>query len=227
MKTRPPRSYEQGESAMRANQEHIGPFTLEQRPGVFPLGGDSQALGGFAQVRRNETVCDLGCGSGALALYLFAREPSLRFTGVELDENAAALARENFAANGLRAEVVRGDLRRARELFPAGSFDLAVSNPPYFAAGSGGSGGGARMEETCTLEDVCAAAGWLVRNGGRFALVHRPERLADLFCALRRFNLEPKRMQFLQARDLPPSAALVEAYKQGRPGLRVLPPRAP
>ena len=208
---------------MRTNKEYIGPFTLEQRPGVFPLGSDSQALGGFVQVRRNETVCDLGCGGGVLGLYLLSREPSLQITGLELNETAAALARENFAANGLTAAVVRGDLRNARELFPAGGFDLAVSNPPYFAAGSGYSGGAARMEETCTLEDVCAAAGWLVRNGGRFALVHRPERLADLICTLRAYDLEPKRLQFVQARDLPPSAVLVEAYKQGKPGLNVLP----
>lgn len=209
---------------MRTNKEYISGFTLTQRPGVFPLGSDSQALGGFAQVRRGETVCDLGCGSGVLGLYLLSREPSLRVTGLELNEDAAALARENFSANGLDARVVRGDLRCVRELFPAGGFDLAVSNPPYFAAGSGYSGGAERMEEKCTLEDVCAAAGWLVKNGGRFALVHRPERLADLFCTLREHDLEPKRMQFVQARDLPPSAVLIESYKQGKPGLTVLPP---
>ena len=89
---------------------------------------------------------------------------------------------------------------------------------------SGYSGGSARMEEECTLDDVCAAAGWAVKNGGRFAIVHRPERLVDLFCALRQYDMEPKRMRFVQARDLPPSAVLVEAYKQGKPGLVVYPP---
>ncbi len=208
---------------MRTDREFIGPFQLRQAPGVFPLGQDTEALGGFAQVRAGETVCDLGCGSGALSLYLLARQPSLRVTGLELDGAAAALAEENFSANRLDARVVRGDLRRVRELFPAGSFALAVSNPPYFAAGSGSSGGGARMEETCTLREVCAAAGWLVKNGGRFALVHRPERLCDLFCALRANALEPKRLRFVQAGERPPSAVLVEAYKRARPGVQVLP----
>lgn len=208
---------------MKHTLEFIGPFTLQQRPGVFPLGSDSQALGNFTQVRRGETVCDLGCGGGVLGLYLLARESSLRITGLELDETAADLARENFSANGVCARVVQGDLRRVRELFPAGCFDLAVSNPPYFAAGSGYSGGKARMEETCTLEQVCAAAGWLVKNGGRFALVHRPERLCELLCTLRAHDLEPKRLQLVQAGDRPPSAVLVEAYKQGRPGLSILP----
>lgn len=208
---------------MRQTLEYIGPYTLRQRPGVFPMGSDSQALGGFATVRRGERLCDLGCGSGVLGLYLLAREPSLQVTGLELNEAAAGLAEENFRANGLDARVVRGDLRRARELFPAGYFDLAASNPPYFSVGSGYSGGAARMEETCTLEDVCAAAQWLVKNGGRFSMVHRPERLADLFQALRAHDFEPKRLQFIQAENRPPSAVLIEAYKQGRPGLNVLP----
>lgn len=209
---------------MRNNLEYIGPFTMRQQGGVFPLGSDSEALGGFAQVRKGEKVLDLGCGGGVLGLYLLAREPSLRLTGIELNEQAAALARENFAANSLEASVLQGDMREIRTMVPAGHFDLVVSNPPYFAAGSGYSGGSFRMEETCTLEDVCAAAGWAVKNGGRFAIVHRPERLVDLFCALRAYGMEPKRMRFVQARDLPPSAVLVEAYKEGKPGLVVLPP---
>ena len=208
---------------MRQSLDYIGPYRFRQRPGVFPLGSDSQALGGFATVRRGERLCDLGCGSGVLGLYLLAREPSLQVTGLELNEDAAGLAEENFRANGLDARVVRGDLRRVRELFPAGYFDLAVSNPPYFSVGSGYSGGAARMEETCTLEDVCAAAQWLVKNGGRFSMVHRPERLADLFQALRAHDFEHKRLQLIQAGHRPPSAVLIEAYKQGRPGLNVLP----
>lgn len=208
---------------MRMNREFIGPFTMRQQEGVFPLGSDSQALGGFAQVKKNEKVCDLGCGGGVLGLYLLSREPSLRVTGLELNEPAANLARENFAANNLDAEVVQGDLRNVRTLFPAGHFDLVVSNPPYFAAGSGYSGGSTRMEETCTLDEVCAAASWCVKNGGRFAIVHRPERLCDLFCTLRQYDMEPKRMCFVQSRDLPPSAVLVEAYRQGKPGLTILP----
>ena len=208
---------------MRTDKEYIGQFTMTQRPGVFPLGSDSQALGNFVQIRKGETVCDLGCGGGVLGLYLFARECEIKLTALDISADAAALARENFEANGLAADVRHADMRTVRELFPAGSFDLAVSNPPYFSVGSGYSGGSARMEETCTLTDLCAAAKWLVRNGGRFALVHRPERLADLFSALREHMFEPKRLQFIQAAGKPPSAVLIEAYKEGKPGLNVLP----
>ncbi len=209
---------------MRTNQEFIGPFTMEQRPGVFPLGSDSQALGGFARVKKGEKVLDLGCGGGVLGLYLLSREPSLRYSGIDISPEAVELARANFAANDLEAALVQGDLRSVKDHFPAGSFDLVVSNPPYFASGSGYSGGRARMEEDCSLEDVCAAAGRCVRNGGRFALVHRPERLVDLLCTLRQYSLEPKRLQFVQARDLPPSAVLVECCREGKPGVSVLPP---
>ena len=83
----------------------------------------------------------------------------------------------------------------------------------------------ARMEEAA-LTDWCAAARRLVKNGGRFALVHRPERLAELFGALQNSGLEPKRLQLIQHKeDTPPSAVLVEAVRQGRPGLEVLPVR--
>ena len=82
------------------------------------------------------------------------------------------------------------------------------------------------MEEQCTLEQLCAAAARCLKNGGRFALVHRPDRLTDLLCALRAAGLEPKRMQLVQHRaDKPPSAVLLEAVRQGRPGLEVLPVR--
>lgn len=214
---------------MKCTLEYIGPYTLRQRPGVFPLGSDSQALGGFAQVRRGEKVCDLGCGSGVLGLYLLAREPSLRLTGLELDDNAAALARENFAANGLDASVLRGDLRRVRELLPAGAFDLAVSNPPYFAAGSGaaaaGQRGTARSELTCTLAELCGAAAYLLRSGGQFCLVHRAERLAELMALLRSYKLEPKELQTVQKTiDTPPRLVLLRCRKDGGTGLDIRPP---
>ena len=152
------------------------------------------------------------------------REGDEAVSGVELDGEAAALARRNLAENGLSGVIRTGDLRRVREQFPAGCFDLVVSNPPYFPAGSGESGGSARMELCCTLTQVCAAAAFLLKNGGRFALVHRPERLAGLMEALGQSGLEPKRLQMVQHdRDKPPAAVLVEAVRQGRPGLSVLP----
>ena len=202
--------------------EQLGPYTLEQPEGVFPLGGDTLALGAFATARPRWRVCDLGTGSGALLLLLAGREASLSLTGVELDPLAAQAAQRNLTDNGLDGDVLCCDLRTAP--LPAGRFDLVISNPPYFAVGSGTSGGSARCEETCSLDELCAAAARLVKNGGRFALCHRPERLVDVLCALRAHGLEPKRLKLLShSPALPPSAVLVEAVRQGKPGLDIAP----
>lgn len=202
--------------------EQLGPYTLELPDGVFPLVGDSLALGRFATVRDSQRVCDLGCGGGTLLLLLAGRAERLALTGVERDEASAQAARNNLRRNGLDGSIVHADLRQTD--LPAGQFDLVISNPPYFAAGSGKSGGSARCEEDCSLDALCAAAKRLLKNGGRFALCHRPERLCDLFCALREHGLEPKRMQFAaHSAAHAPSAVLVEAVRQGRPGLDLLP----
>lgn len=200
--------------------ERLGPYTLTWEEGVFPLGGDALALGDFACVRPGWRVCDLGTGSGALLLLLARRADRLSLTGVELDPLSAQTARENLAANGLAGEILTGDLRTAP--LPAGGFDLVVSNPPYFPVGSGTSAGPARSEESCALEELCAAAGRLTKNGGRFALCHRPERLTDVLCALRSCRLEPKRLKLVShGPGHPPSLLLVEAVRQGRPGLSI------
>ena len=144
----------------------------------------------------------------------------MSLTGIDIDPLSARTARENLAVNGLEGRILTGDLRTAP--LPAGGFDLAVSNPPYFPTGSGRSGGPARSEELCSLDDLCAAAGRIVKNRGRFALCHRPERLADVVCALRAHGLEPKRLGLVShGPDHPPSLLLAEAVKQGRPGLTI------
>lgn len=200
--------------------EQLGACTLSWDSGVFPLGSDALALGAFSTVKPGWRVCDLGTGSGALLLLLAGRAERLDLTGVEIDALSAQTARENLAANGLPGEIVTGDLRTA-PLAP-GRFDLAISNPPYFPVGGGKSGGSARSEERCSLEELCAAAGRLVKNGGRFALCHRPERLVDVLCALRASRLEPKRMKLVShGPGHPPSLLLLEAVKQGGPGLLV------
>ena len=203
-------------------RERLGPYTLSWPEGVFPLGGDALALGAFSSVKPGWRVCDLGTGSGALLLLLARRAEGLDLTGIDLHPPSAAIARENLDANGLAGTVICGDLRTAP--LPAGGFDLAVSNPPYFPVGSGRSGGPARSEEHCTLDELCSAAGRLVKNGGRFALCHRPERLADVICSLRAHGLDPKRLKLAaHGPGRPPSLLMVEAVKQGGPGLTIEP----
>ena len=196
-------------------------FTQEDS---FPLGTDSVVCAGFAKFPKNSRIADLGCGSGAIALMLLASDSTLQVTGIELDEQAARQAAENARLNAVNFTALQGDLRNIRDLLPAGSMDGCISNPPYFPVGSGKQAAGplakARSEETCSLEDLTTAAAWLLRTGGSFVLVHRPERLTDLLWELRNHQLEPKRIQFVRHKPQSPiNLVLIEARKGGKPGL--------
>lgn len=198
----------------------------------FRLGTDCVLLADFADAAGAARGIDLGCASGAALLLLLSRTRTLHMTGLEIVPEAAELARKNLQANALeaRGEIVTGDIREHRRLFRAGSFDLVIANPPYYPAGSGAlpadaARAGARGELLCTLEDLCRAAGFLLRTGGRACLVHKPERLSELFCRLTAQGLEPKRLRLVCKRpESAPSLVLVEARRGGKPGLRIEPP---
>ena len=171
-------------------------------------------------------MCDLGCGTGFLLLHALWEQKGLCGTGLELSPEAVENARENLARNGLedRGEILQRDLRDLACLPSPGSYDLAVANPPYFPADAPG-GCPARKELTLTLPELCAAAARLLRPGGRFCAVYRPERLCDLFCAAREARLEPKTMRMVLSRPgAKPSLVLFEARREAKCGLSVLPP---
>ncbi len=199
---------------------------------LFQPSTDSFLLGAYPKLRRNERVCDLGAGTGLLGLLLLAREPSLHVTNAECQSASHDLSVRNAELNGLSEQItcLHADLRDPAQLPAAGSFDLIISNPPYFTPDSGftspqASRRAARSEVTCTLDDVCAAASRLLRYGGRFALVFRPDRLVDLTETLRHHHLEPKRLRFVQNTAVAaPSLLLLEAKKGGHAGLTVEPP---
>ena len=200
--------------------------------GQFPPGLDSFLLASLPKLKAGMKVCDLGCGTGLLGLLLLQREGALTVTGLEIQPEAVRLGERAVLENHLSGRLTfrLEDLRETA--LPAGSFDLAVCNPPYFPPSSGPPPKGearrtARTEESCTLEEVCRAAARLLRWGGSFCLVHKPERLADLVCALRESGLEPKRLRFVCVRpERAPSLILMEARRGGRPGLRAEPPLA-
>lgn len=197
---------------------------------LFLPSTDSFALGYFASPKRGDRVCDLGCGTGLLGALLLARDETLQFCNIELQEPALVLAQCTFAQNGWDATFSCGDLCNVSVLPKAGTIDYVVSNPPYFRALSGVSAPDAarktaREESTCTLSDVCAAAQRVLRFGGSFALVYKPDRLTDLLCELRAHALEPKRARFVQSSaEAAPSLVLVEARRGGNSGLTVEPP---
>ena len=197
----------------------------------FKLTTDSVLLADFVRTSGAKRGIDLGCASGALSLLLLEGEPRLHMTGLEIVPEAAALAGENMKRNALegRSQMLCGDIRRHRELFRAGSFDLVAANPPYYPVGSGAAPAdsrrsAARGESGCTLEELCAAAAFLCRTGGGVFLVHRPERLSELFCAMTAAGIEPKRLRTVcSTPGAAPSLVLVEGRRGGRPGLKIDP----
>lgn len=193
--------------------------------GPFPLGTDSVLLSHFMTLRTGSRVADLGAGCGTLGLLLGARDPSCDITGVELDDAAYAMGLENSALNPqVTLKLLQGDVRQIRQLLPVGSFDCVVSNPPYFPVGSGKAANAYRSELTLNLSQLVEAAAWLLPTGGNFALVHRPERLCDIFWEMRKNGIEPKRIQFVRHKaDAPVCMVLVEGRRGGKPGLTYLP----
>ncbi len=188
-------------------------------------GLDSLALAAFAPARGH--VADLCAGAGLIGLLLCARETACRVSAVDCSAAACAEARRNAEANGLsdRFSVIEADLRDRSALPAAGSADGAIANPPYHAASDpvspDASRAAARSERACSLDEVCAAAAYLVRSGGSFCLVYPAERLADVFAALRHAGFEPKRLRFIRhSAAHPPSLALVQARRCGGVGLR-------
>ncbi len=193
--------------------------------GPFPLGTDSVLLSHFVSLRRGSRVADLGAGCGTLGLLLAGRDPSCTVTGIELDDAAYAMGLENLTLNALpQLRLIQADIRQIRQVLPPGSFDHVISNPPYFPVGSGKAANAYRSELTLTLQELCQGAAWLLPSGGTFSLVHRPERLCDLFWELRSNGMEPKRIQFVRHKaDAPVCLVLIEARRGGKPGLTYLP----
>lgn len=200
---------------------------------AHPIGTDALLLSGFAAPRRGMLTCDLGSGCGIIPALWFQdpeQSPGQAFA-VELQAEAVALMRRSLAEGGLpegRFLPLHADLRRLE--LPKGRFHLVTCNPPYQSAGSGIPSLGeaalmARREITCTLDDVCAAAASLLRNGGRFCICQRPRRLADAVCAMRSHGLEPKRLRLVQQRpEKAPWLFLMEGRKGGKPSLQIEPP---
>ena len=207
-----------------------GPQMLKG-PG-FRLSTDSVLLGNFVNLNGISNGIDLGCASGIISLLLLSLSDKIRMTGIEIDEKEAELAGLNMEKNALqeRSEIICADLREHRKLFRAGSFDLIVSNPPYFPMTSGSlspneNRARARGEVSCTLEDLCEAARYLCRWGGRFALVHKPERLSELMCCMSKYGLEMKRLRLVcHKADSAPSLILAEGKRGAAPGLTIEPP---
>jgi tRNA1(Val) A37 N6-methylase TrmN6 len=202
---------------------------LIQKKDGFCFGVDAVLLSHYAQVAKNSTVIDLGTGTGIIAVLLSAKKDPRKVIGLEIQPEMAEMANRSVKLNALqgKVEIVKGDIKEAVMIFGASSFDAVVSNPPYMEKGSGllnptDTKAVARHEILCTLEDVVQVSAKLLRPGGKLSMVHRPQRLTDIICLMRRHTLEPKMLRLVYpSPGKKPSLVLVSGTRDGNPGLNV------
>lgn len=204
-------------------------FFIIQGEKSFRYGIDAVLLSGYAKVKPRERVLDLGTGTGILPILLAAKTPGKSFTGLEIQQKSADMAQRSVAMNHLedRISIVQGDIREAVSIFGAASFDVAVSNPPYMIGHHGLTNPDpavaiARHEILCSFRDIVEQTSRVLTDRGRFYLIHRPFRLAEILCILKEYRLEPKRMRLVYPFvDKEPNMVLVEACKNGNPRIQV------
>ena len=212
--------------------EQIKGYEIIQSPGRFCFGMDAVLLSAFARVKKNEKALDLGTGTGILPILLEAKYPGLHYTGLEIQEESADMARRSVSYNGLeeRIDIVTGDIKEAASIFGAASFGVITTNPPYMIGDHGLKNQNealyiARHEALCTLDDILRECAKILKVKGRFYMVHRPFRLAEIMNVLTKYRLEPKKMQLVYPYiDREPNMVLIEALKGGNSRVTVEPP---
>ena len=215
----------------RVDDLQNGLFVI-QDPKKFCFGMDAVLLSGFARVKKGEVALDMGTGTGIIPILLSDRTDGEHFTGLEIQHECAEMADRSVRFNGLedRVRIVEGDIKEAAGIFGAASFDVVTCNPPYMIEHHGlvnpdNAKMIARHEVYCTLEDIIVQTAKLLKNSGKFYLVHRPFRLAEIFYLLVKYGLEPKRMQMVHPYiDKEPNMVLIEAMKGAKSRITCEPP---
>ena len=203
-------------------------YRIIQNPERFCFGMDAVLLSGFARAKKQERCLDLGCGNGIIPILMEAKTEGKHFTGLEIQPESADMARRSVALNGLqdRIDIVEGDIKDASKIFGASSFHVVTTNPPYMTAQHGLTNlyeakTIARHEVLCNLEDIRESAR-LLMPGGRFYMVHRPFRLAEIISLMVQYRMEPKRMRLVYPYvDREPNMVLIEGLRGGKSRMTV------
>lgn len=204
---------------------------LIQDSNYFKFGNDSVFLADFTSVKSGDIVVDLGTGSGVIPLLLAFKQGPERVIGIEIQEKLVDLAKRSIDLNKLagKIDIVQGDFKEASKIIDFGSVDLVITNPPYTPVSRGKITLGqekaiARHELYGTLEDVIREGAAILRFAGKMTMVHRAYRLAEVIFLMKKYNLEPKRLRFIQSRlETAPKVFLIEAQKGAKPGIDVEP----
>lgn len=198
-------------------------LNLIQKKDGFKFGIDAVLLSDFANVKTKHRVIDLCTGTGIIPFLLYGKYNPSEIVGVEIQEDMVEMAERSVKLNSLDNKVsfINIDLKDIEELKKLGRFDVLTVNPPYKLNNSGilnplDKLAIARHEIMCNLEDVIYAARVLLKDNGRMFIVHRPERLADIFCFMRKYKIEPKRVKMIYPKaNKAPNIVLVEGQRDG------------
>lgn len=207
-------------------------YQIIQNKEKFCFGIDAVLLSDFAKAKPSEKVLDIGTGTGIIPILMEARNRDVQFTGLDIQPESIEMATRSVELNGLsdKIHMVCGDVKEAVNMFGAASFQVITTNPPYMVGQHGlvnptEPKAIARHEICCTLEDILEASTKLLKVKGRFYMVHRPFRLAEIMTKCVQYGLEPKRIRFVHSYvDKEPSMVLVEALKGGNSRVTVEPP---
>lgn len=211
---------------------HIKGYKIIQRVDGFKFGMDAVLLSGFAKVKKGENVLDLGTGTGILPILLAAKTKGKSFMGLEIQKPFVDMATRSVTYNKIedRVAIVEGNIKEATDMFPLSSFDVITSNPPYMNNGDGLKNDEdmktiARHEVLCTLEDIIVTVARLLKVKGRFYMVHRPHRIAEIIALMKANQLEPKTIRFVHPKiEKEANMVLIEAIRGANPMVKLLPP---
>lgn len=204
-------------------------YKIIQHKEKFCFGMDAVLLSGFATIKKGEKVLDLGTGTGIIPILLEAKTEGKEFTGLEIQEESADMAKRSVDLNGLqeKVKIVTGDIKEASSIFGKGVFEVVTTNPPYMNDMHGIKNPDmpkaiARHEVLCTLEDVVREGAAVLKPNGRMYMVHRPHRLIEIIEAMKKYKLEPKRIKFVHPFvDKEANMVLIEALKGGKSMVKV------
>lgn len=205
-----------------------------QRNDHFNFSLDSVLISNFATINRStKSIVDLGTGNGVIPM-LLSKRTKAKISGVELQKISADLAKRNIKLNNLnmQVDIIESDILDYNKYFSDQSQDLVITNPPFFKLDGNKNQLNdldqltiARHELTADLDDIIRVGSRLLKNRGYFCMVHRPDRLGEIFEIMKKYNLEPKRLQFCHSKENKPAKILlIEGIKSAKANLQILAP---
>ena len=213
----------------RIDDLHRKGYQIIQNKKRFCFGMDAVLLSGFATVKEGEKVLDLGTGTGIIPILLEAKTKGKQFVGLEIQEEVAEMANRSVLLNDLqnKVQIQLGDIKEASKLFGGASFDVVTTNPPYMKHEHGLQNGDnskaiSRHEILCDIEDVIREGAKVLKPRGRFYMVHRPNRLTDIFEQCIKYKLQPSKIRLVHPyKNKSANMVLLEAIRGGKCAVNV------